>query len=93
MIAISLRFLTGRFHATPWGHHVNEGVVEWPPSPWRLLRALVATFYRARPDGVTEGATAPHSGHPCCATSILPPASYNSAHTPLRYGKPEREVL
>ncbi len=54
MIAISLRFLTGRFHATPWGHHVNEGVVEWPPSPWRLLRALIATFHRARPSGVTE---------------------------------------
>ena len=54
MIAIKLRFLTGRFHATPWGHHVNEGVVEWPPSPWRLLRSLVATFYRARPAGVSE---------------------------------------
>lgn len=54
MIALQLQFLTGRFHATPWGHHVNEGVVEWPPSPWRLLRALVATWYRARPEGVTE---------------------------------------
>ncbi|MEK6299903.1 MAG: type I-U CRISPR-associated protein Csb2 [Acidobacteriota bacterium] len=54
MIAISLRFLTGRFHATPWGHHVNEGVVEWPPSSWRLLRALIATFHRARPSGVSE---------------------------------------
>jgi CRISPR-associated protein Csb2 len=54
MIAIKLRFLAGRFHATPWGHHVNEGVVEWPPSPWRLLRALAATFYRARPAGVTK---------------------------------------
>ncbi|MGQ4808073.1 hypothetical protein NKDENANG_01440 [Candidatus Entotheonellaceae bacterium PAL068K] len=53
MIAISLHFLTGRFHATPWGHHVNEGVAEWPPSPWRLLRALVATFYRVSPPGVT----------------------------------------
>ncbi len=54
MIAISLRFLAGRFHATPWGHHVNEGVVEWPPSPWRLLRSLVAVFHRARPANVTE---------------------------------------
>lgn len=54
MIAISLRFLAGRFHATPWGHHVNEGVVEWPPSPWRLLRSLVAVFHRARPADVTE---------------------------------------
>src|SRR5260221_2417249 len=43
MIAIGLRFLSGRFHATPWGRHVNEGAVEWPPAPWRLLRSLIAT--------------------------------------------------
>src|SRR5687768_13215920 len=54
MIVITLRFLAGRFHVTPWGHHVNEGVIEWPPSPWRLLRALVATFYRVQPEGVVE---------------------------------------
>ncbi len=45
MIQIEFRSPTGRFHATPWDHHVNEGVVEWPPSPWRLLRALVATWH------------------------------------------------
>ena len=42
MPTLRLRFLAGRYHATPWGHHVNEGLVEWPPCPWRLLRALVA---------------------------------------------------
>lgn len=46
MIVIELTFPAGRFHATPWGHHVNEGAVEWPPSPWRFLRALVATWKR-----------------------------------------------
>ncbi len=45
MPTISLRFPGGRYHATPWGHHVNEGQIEWPPSPWRLLRALIATGY------------------------------------------------
>jgi len=25
--------------------HVNEGQVEWPPSPWRILRALVASGF------------------------------------------------
>jgi len=35
----------GRLHATPWGRHVNEGATEWPPSPWRIQRALVATWY------------------------------------------------
>jgi CRISPR-associated protein Csb2 len=39
---LQMRFPGGRYHATPWGHHVNEGHLEWPPSPWRLLRALIA---------------------------------------------------
>jgi len=46
MVAISIRFPAGRYHATPWGRHVNEAEVEWPPSPWRILRALVATYHR-----------------------------------------------
>ena len=45
MIVLSLQFPAGRFHGTPWGRHVNEGAVEWPPSPWRLLRALLATWH------------------------------------------------
>lgn len=44
MITIALRFLSGHFHATPWGRHVNEGNPEWPPSPWRLLRTMVASW-------------------------------------------------
>jgi CRISPR-associated protein Csb2 len=39
------RFPGRRYHATPWGHHVNEGLIELPPSPWRLLRGLLATGY------------------------------------------------
>lgn len=45
MITLEFRFPAGRYHATPWGHHVNEGLVEWPPSPWRILRSLVAVGY------------------------------------------------
>jgi CRISPR-associated protein Csb2 len=45
-VTIKLTFPAGRYHATPWGRHVNEGIPEWPPSPWRLLRALVATWKR-----------------------------------------------
>lgn len=44
MIGIAMSFPSGRFHGTPWGRHVNEGATEWPPSPWRFLRALVATW-------------------------------------------------
>lgn len=50
MIGISLQFVAGRYHATPWGRHVNEAAPEWPPSPWRLLRALVATWKRKLPE-------------------------------------------
>jgi CRISPR-associated protein Csb2 len=46
VIAIELRFPANRFHATPWGRHVNEGAVEWPPSPYRLLRALYDAWKR-----------------------------------------------
>lgn len=46
MLAIAIQFPAGRYHATPWGRHVNEAEVEWPPSPWRLLRALIATWHR-----------------------------------------------
>ena len=51
MTVLELRFPAGRYHATPWGRHVNEGAVEWPPSPWRIVRALIATWYlKARRD-------------------------------------------
>jgi len=46
MTVLRFELLTGKFHATPWGRHVNEGAVEWPPSPWRLYRALLATGHR-----------------------------------------------
>lgn len=46
MTTIRLVFSAGRYHATPWGRHVNEGVPEWPPSPYRLLRALYDVWQR-----------------------------------------------
>lgn len=45
MISLKITFPAGRWHATAWGTHVNEGVPEWPPCPWRLLRALLATWF------------------------------------------------
>lgn len=57
MPTMILRFPGGRYHATPGGHHVNEGIIEWPPSPWRLVRALIACGYSTQhwdeipPDG------------------------------------------
>ncbi|MBX3733105.1 MAG: type I-U CRISPR-associated protein Cas5/Cas6 [Verrucomicrobiae bacterium] len=45
MTVLELSFPAGRYHATPWGRRVNEGAVEWPPSPWRIIRALIATWH------------------------------------------------
>lgn len=47
---LAFRFLLGRYHANPWDRAVNEGASEWPPSPWRILRTLVATWYTRWPD-------------------------------------------
>lgn len=45
MPTLKFDFTAGRYHATPTGHHVNEGQIEWPPSPWRILRALISVGY------------------------------------------------
>lgn len=45
MLAISFTFPAGRYHATPWDRHVNEGAVAWPPEPLRILRAFIATWH------------------------------------------------
>lgn len=47
-------FITGRYHGNPWGNHVNEGTPEWPPSPWRILRALVSEWKKSNPDYPSE---------------------------------------
>lgn len=46
MLAIQFTFPAGRYHSTPWGRHVNEADIAWPPDPWRLSRALIATWHR-----------------------------------------------
>ena len=75
MVAIALRFPAGRFHATPWGRHVNEGAPEWPPSPWRLLRSLVAVW-KIRDADLTEAEVRPILEALCAPPCfLLPPAS------------------
>lgn len=52
-IVIEQYFLTGKFHSTRWNQSPFEDAIgEWPPSPWRLLRALTArAFEHARETG------------------------------------------
>lgn len=46
MLAIAFTFPAGRYHATPWGRHVNEADLAWPPDPWRISRAMIAVWHR-----------------------------------------------
>ena len=50
MLVVTIRFLNGAYHATPWGKHVNEGVPEWPPSVWRLVRAIISVWRGTIPE-------------------------------------------
>lgn len=55
---LRITLLSGRYGATPWGRSEHEGQVEYPPSPWRLLRAVLHGAFalsgssRQLPDGV-----------------------------------------
>lgn len=71
MLALGFRFRAGRYHATPWGRHVNEGEVAWPPSTWSLARALLATWHRkmapgAFPEGDLQEILAALASEPPC---------------------------
>ena len=44
MLALEFKFERGRYHATEWRRNVNEGFVDWPPSPWRILRAIISSW-------------------------------------------------
>lgn len=50
MPVLEISFLAGRYHATAWGRNVNEGEPEWPPSPFRLARALMDVRCRRHAD-------------------------------------------
>jgi CRISPR-associated protein Csb2 len=46
-LALEQTFPFGRFHATPWkAFPYDDPHGEWPPSPWRLVRAVLARSYQ-----------------------------------------------
>lgn len=48
-LVLQQSFPLGRFHATPWRiNPFDDPYGEWPPSPWRLTRAVVARWYQWR---------------------------------------------
>lgn len=54
---LRITLLSGRYGATPWGRSEYEGQVEYPPSPWRLLRAVLHGGFAlsATPEQLPEG--------------------------------------
>ena len=99
MFALQFTFPANRYHGTPWGRRVNEAAVDWPPEPWRILRAMIASYWRTdrgRHDGDTElGALID------ALAGILPvysvPVGGIHAHTrhymPIRKGRGETTTL
>ena len=58
MTAIQITFPWGRYYAHPWGlNPVRLREAEWPPSPWRLLRALMSSWFRGNPGIAPSGDT------------------------------------
>lgn len=71
---LAFRFPLGRYHANPWDRAVNEGASEWPPSPWRILRALLATWHTRWPD-------LPESAMDGLLDTLADPPSYRTPPT------------
>lgn len=42
MFAVNIEFCNGTYHGNMWGKHINEGRVDYPPSNWRVIRALIS---------------------------------------------------
>lgn len=78
-VAVEFAFPLGRYHATAAGTAVNEGESEWPPSPWRILRAFVSVWRLRLPnlDEATVTGVLDALAAPCVFT--LPRAA--GAHT------------
>ena len=82
-------FPLGRFHATPWRvNPFDDPFGEWPPSPWRLVRAVVARWYQWKREeyGSPDGAQLEELVRALCDSSF-------TFHLPVqaRRGSPLRQ--
>lgn len=71
-VILQQRFPLGRFHANPWkAFPFDDPNGEWPPSPWRLIRALIARSHQLAREasGVTQSERA-NLVHAFCSSSI-----------------------
>lgn len=77
-VVVAARFPFGRYAATPWFRSRREHVsnVEWPPSPWRIARMLVAAAHRTGGNALVEETVALVRGLAAAEPRyLLPPAT------------------
>lgn len=83
MLTLKIDLIANRYHANPWNRAHVEGVVEWPPSPWRLLRAILSGGFTA---GIEEAELLPLvvtlAEH--LPSFYLPQGSYLQTRTPRK---------
>lgn len=92
MLALAFTFPAGRYHATPWDRHVNEGAVAWPPEPWRILRALIATWHHKLKHEAKHDETTLHA---LIETLAAEPPEYKlptASHSHTRHYMPQKEA-
>ncbi len=79
-LCLEQRFPLGRFHATRWKQGVfGDPFGEWPPSPWRLLRALANRWFQwSRETGDVDRAQLDSL---LVAMASQPPSFYLPAYT------------
>lgn len=89
-VAIGFHFPLGEYHATPWDRAVNSGDSEWPPSPWRIVRALLSVWHTRCPDLDPQAVDSVIGKLASEPPSFLMPEKF-LPHTPLPPGrKPQR---
>jgi len=75
-LAVKIIFPWGRYYAHPWGlNPVRLREAEWPPSPWRLLRALAASWFRS------------NAGHPLSSEAVALIEGLGRALPDIGFGK------
>lgn len=95
MLTLRLSFPWGRYYAHPWGQNparITEA--EWPPSHWRLLRAIAAAWFQENPgcDASTELVQALQALGRELPVFILPKVSFSRTVHYQPYFKKDKEA-
>ncbi|MBI3456695.1 MAG: type I-U CRISPR-associated protein Cas5/Cas6 [Candidatus Rokubacteria bacterium] len=90
-IVVEVHLLAGRYHAHVWGEaQFAMAGPEWPPSSWRLLRALASAWFGTRPapsTAVERDALLEGLGRCSAPEMWLPATAFREIrfYQPLRY--------